>query len=226
MDRQPQGGLTDPQESRRPFIAVVSEVKAGGLAPKAVLIALASFVDPRKAVLKCYPSLQTLAARAECSRRTVRRAIRTLEQEGLVVSSPKMRGRGGYGASLYTLCIPGTWAGKHGSAPRPDRVSARDRTEGPFRPDRGTARDRTEGPFRPDRGTARDRTEGPPEVSSRKYPEKYPEDKKPPYVPPAANASREPLGGARSARSSELEHISRLTDFLTENENGKREADA
>ena len=215
MDRQPQGGLTDPQESRRPFIAVVSEVKAGGLAPKAVLIALASFVDPRKAVLKCYPSLQTLAARAECSRRTVRRAIRTLEQEGLVVSSPKMRGRGGYGASLYTLCIPGTWAGKHGSAPRPDRVSARDRTEGPFRPDRGTARDRTEGP---------------PEVSSRKYPEKYPEDKKPPYVPPAANASREPLGGARSARSSELEHISRLTDFLTdfltENENGKREADA
>lgn len=57
------------------------EQTAGGLAPKAALMALAERADQRG---YCHPSLATLAADMECGRATAKRAVHCLVEHGLV----------------------------------------------------------------------------------------------------------------------------------------------
>lgn len=57
------------------------EQQAGGIVPKAALMALAEVADAEG---RCYPSLQHLADRMECARATAKRAVRVLRDGGLI----------------------------------------------------------------------------------------------------------------------------------------------
>ena len=98
----------------------VQPVRLGGPA-KAVLRDLADRAN-RSAV--CWPSVATIAASTDLSERTVQRALRLLEAEGLIVTT--MTGR----SSRYVLQIPVTSEG-HEMPPGGQEVPFRGDTESP-----------------------------------------------------------------------------------------------
>ena len=120
-----------------PLWAVLAEVEVeGGVVPKAVLFALGSFVKDPKWPLKCHPGLAKVARRAGCSRSTAQKAVRDLEEQGLVAISQRVRDKGGHGSHEYTLHIPGTWRGKTSSVREPD-TGSRTPGDGHREPDTG-----------------------------------------------------------------------------------------
>lgn len=52
---------------------------------------------------QCYPSINTIAKDLGLSRKTVERAIRDLEQAGLVTKEQRWRENGGRSSLLFTL---------------------------------------------------------------------------------------------------------------------------
>lgn len=69
---------------------------------KNVLLALAEHANPDG---KCWPSWKRVAAMVGCSRATVARAIRDLEEAGLIRRVAQYHDRGGQTSSVYTLMM-------------------------------------------------------------------------------------------------------------------------
>ena len=87
----------------RPYFVRVRNVKAGSLRNKAVLVALGSYANPETGA--CWPSISSLVAAAECSRRSVFRAIKELERDGFIQRSTG-GGRGKAATTHYHILLP------------------------------------------------------------------------------------------------------------------------
>jgi hypothetical protein len=81
----------------------------------ACYVSLVSFADEAG---KCFPSYESVADRAKCSRRTAIRAIQRLEQEGLVAIESRVRKSGGDSSNGFFLPSHHTLAGCHPVTPR------------------------------------------------------------------------------------------------------------
>ncbi len=79
----------------------------GQIAPsvtaKAVLVALADYADQDGVA---WPAVARLATEVQVSERTAQRAIRALEEAGLVKREPTTRGDGGQTSNRYRLALP------------------------------------------------------------------------------------------------------------------------
>ncbi|MEK9767819.1 MAG: helix-turn-helix domain-containing protein [Betaproteobacteria bacterium] len=89
-------------------LAWAAKQSAGGATDKLILLLLADFADENGS---CYPSHKTIATRAECGVSTVERALKRLQQRGLLVISPRFdKSNGGSNrqtSNLYTLKMGG-----------------------------------------------------------------------------------------------------------------------
>jgi hypothetical protein len=77
--------------------------RAPSVIAKAVLVCLADYADQEH---KAWPSVPVIAAEVQVSERTVQRALRLLETDGLIETLPWDRKDGGRTANRYLLAIP------------------------------------------------------------------------------------------------------------------------
>ena len=94
-------------------------VKAGGPADKAVLLVLAKHANDLGI---CYPGARTISVLACCSEKTVLRALRRLEQRGLILRRTRYRQDGTRSTDLVMLSVPPKSTGQSGLEP-PDSQS-------------------------------------------------------------------------------------------------------
>lgn len=91
---------------------------APSMIAKAVLICLADYADAEGVA---WPAVPSLAKEVQVSDRTVQRAIRSLEKEGLLVKEDRTRKDGGQTSNGYRLAFPAVTPGDNLSpAPRQD----------------------------------------------------------------------------------------------------------
>jgi pyocin large subunit-like protein len=83
---------------------------------KFVLVALADFADQEHS---CYPGISTLMEMTECSRSTVVRSLRTLQDLGLVVMEERRRPNGSSTSNRFWLSVEGAARGGVSVTPPP-----------------------------------------------------------------------------------------------------------
>ena len=91
----------------RPYFVRVRNVKAGSPRDKAILVALGSYADPVTG--EGWPSLNTLCADTQYSRRSLLRGLTSLERDGLISRQRSTGGRGKDGRAAttrYRLHLP------------------------------------------------------------------------------------------------------------------------
>lgn len=88
------------------FVAVNWAWQQTGLTPhqKLVLLALANRHNPD---LGCFPSLRAIATDVNCSKSTVQRALRHLQEAGLIAVEPDTRENGSATSNRYHLAFEG-----------------------------------------------------------------------------------------------------------------------
>lgn len=93
--------------------------------PKSVLVALANRADEDG---QCWPGLDDLEQRTGWNRRSIQRAIKDLQERGLLVASFRFKPMGGQNSNLYRLACSPTFI----PSPRPqgDRVTPGGVTQG------------------------------------------------------------------------------------------------
>lgn len=93
---------------------------SGGLPAKAVLVLLADYCGDDHA---CWPSVPTIARELETTPRTVQRALRALETDGLVMIAERKTGKGRTTSNHITLDVACAHGGTARGAARGDTVS-------------------------------------------------------------------------------------------------------
>ena len=89
---------------KEPFVMVESRILQSGelsVYEKTVYCVLCSFADNETGV--CYPSYETIAARAGCSRRKAIACIETLAEKGLLRKEERATKNGGNKTNIYYL---------------------------------------------------------------------------------------------------------------------------
>ena len=93
-----------PDPRPRPFFARARSVRTGSPRDGYIFLTLATYADPKTG--ECWPSLNTLCADTQYSRRSMLRALTSLERDGHISRQRSTGGRGK--ATRYHLHLPPT----------------------------------------------------------------------------------------------------------------------